>query len=61
MKKFLVILTGNARGGEITWNTLYNKVLIPNNADLALLFGKDYKKSESLYSEAKYIWEVIRI
>jgi hypothetical protein len=34
----LVVLLGNARGGEKTWHSMYKNVLNPLNADLALLF-----------------------
>lgn len=56
--KTLVILLGNARGGEETWNSMYKHLLEPLNADLALLFGKTDNKSVSLYSKAKYVWEL---
>lgn len=58
MDKTLVILLGNARGGETTWNTMYEHLLKPFNADLALLFGESTDKSASLYSRAKYVWEL---
>ena len=55
----LVVLLGNARGGENTWRTLYDRVLDPNGADLALLLGaRSQKEGISLYDRAKYIWEV---
>lgn len=54
----LVILIGNARGGEQTWTTLYDNLLTPYDADLALCFGKTDDYSSSLYSKAKYIWEI---
>ena len=57
-EKTLVILLGNARGGEETWNTMYKYLLDHLNADLALLFGKTDDKSSSLYQRAKYIWEI---
>lgn len=58
MEKTLVILLGNARGGETTWNTMYENLLNPFNADLALLFGYTEDKSSSLYQKAKYVWEL---
>jgi hypothetical protein len=58
MEKTLVILLGNARGGEQTWKTMYENLLEPYNADLALLFGKCDNKAISLYTKAKYIWEL---
>jgi len=58
MYKTLVILLGNARGGEATWSTMYAHLLKPFNADLALLFGESKDKTASLYSKAKYVWEL---
>lgn len=58
MKKTLVILIGNARGGEKTWNSMYENLLVPYNADLAVCFGYNENKIESLYSKSKYIWEL---
>lgn len=57
-EKTLVILLGNARGGEETWQTMYRHLLTPFNADLALLFGAMEDKTASLYSKAKYVWEL---
>ena len=55
----LVVLMGSARGGENTWQTLYDRLLEPNGADLALLLGATAAKAGvSLYARAKYIWEV---
>ena len=56
--KTLVVLLGSARGGEETWNTMYNYLLNPFSADLALLFGKTKDNSSSLYKKAKYVWEL---
>jgi|LauGreDrversion4_2_1035121.scaffolds.fasta_scaffold02208_7 hypothetical protein len=58
MEKTIVVLIGNARGGEKTWNTMYNNLLEPYRADLALCFGYSKDKSSSLYSNAKYVWEI---
>lgn len=58
MEKTLVILVGNPRGGEKTWNSMYRNLLQPYNADLALCFGYRKDKSASLYSVAKYVWEI---
>ena len=38
--KTLVILLGTARGGEETWNSMYENLIEPYSADLALLFEK---------------------
>lgn len=56
--KTLVILQGNARGGEETWNSMYKYLLEPLKADLALLFGKTNDHSSSLYRKCKYLWEL---
>lgn len=53
----LVVLLGNARGGEKTWQTMYANLLEPLQADLALMFGFSKEKKSSLYAHAKYIWE----
>jgi hypothetical protein len=58
MEKTLVILMGNPRGGEETWETIYKHLLSPYNADLALCFGETNDKTPSLYKRAKYIWEL---
>lgn len=57
-EKTLTVLIGNARGGEKSWNSLYENLLNPYNSDLALCFGKTENKNISLYQKAKYIWEV---
>lgn len=54
----LIILNGNPRGGEKTWHSMYENLLKPYNADLALCFGYREDKNLSLYSKAKYIWEI---
>jgi hypothetical protein len=56
--KTLVILIGNARGGEQTWESMYKNLLDVYSADLALCFGETKDKSSSLYSRAKYVWEL---
>lgn len=56
--KTLVILIGNARGGEQTWGTMYKNLLEPYKADLAVCFSQVEKKSSSLYQVAKFIWEI---
>jgi len=58
MERTLVILLGNPRGGEKAWDSMYNNLLFPYNADLALCFGFREDKSISLYERAKYIWEI---
>ena len=39
VNRTLVVLLGNARGGEETWESLYTNLLDPQSADLALAFG----------------------
>jgi hypothetical protein len=57
--KCLVIMIGNARGGEDTWNTAYKNLIDINNADLAICFGKtDNHSNPSLYKKSKYVWEI---
>jgi hypothetical protein len=58
MERTLVILIGNARGGEETWGSMYQNLLRPYRADLALLFSKTEDHSSSLYSRAQYVWEL---
>ena len=52
----LVVLLGNIRGGEPTWQSLYHNLLDPNQADLALMIGHENKWESSLYMRAKYVW-----
>jgi len=56
--KTLVVVIGNLRGGEKTWNSMYENLLLPFNADLALCIGYSEDKSSSMYSKAKYLWEL---
>lgn len=55
----LIIILGNLRGGELAWSTLYDKVLDPNQADLALMIGRvpADRRTSSLYQRATYLWE----
>lgn len=57
-EKTLVILIGNARGGEETWETLYNNLVDVYSADLLLCFGRTNNTNNSLYKKAKYIIEL---
>ena len=57
-EKTLTILIGNARGGEKTWNSMYENLLNPYESDLALCFGEVKDKSSSLYKRSKYVWEL---
>jgi len=59
--KTLIILIGECRGDEETWGTMYENLMVPYNADLALCIGK--KNSESikdnfLTEKSKYIWTI---
>jgi hypothetical protein len=56
--KTLIIAMGSARGGEKAWKTLYENLVDPYSADIALCFGESKDKSSSLYSRAKYLWEM---
>jgi len=58
MEKTLIVLIGNARGGEDTWETMYKNLKEPFKADLALCFGESSVKSSSLYKNAKFVWEI---
>lgn len=51
--KTLIILYGNSRGTEVAWESMYQRVMKPLKADLALVlpFGE---KRNSLYDRAKY-------
>lgn len=55
--KTLIILTGNARGGEETWESMYKNLMLPYNADLSICFGKT-DNHNSLYKKSKYVWEI---
>ena len=55
--KTLIILTGNARGGEETWDSMYENLMKPYNADLSICFGKT-DDHNSLYEKSKYVWEI---
>lgn len=58
MEKTIVILMGNARGGEEAWSTLYTNLIDVYNADLLLCFGKTTDQNNSLYQKANYIIEI---
>ena len=52
MSRYLVITAGSPRGGEATWDSLYENVLNPLNADLAIATSKDYvDESLSLFKK----------
>lgn len=58
MSKYLVILTGSPRGGVKTWKTLFDLIINPLNADLAICFGDSFINKENSYlvSKAKFDW-----
>ena len=58
MEKTIVVLIGNARGGEQTWKTLYDNLIDVYSADLLLCFGKTNNTNNSLYKKAKYVFEL---
>jgi hypothetical protein len=55
----LVMMWGNARGGERAWKSFYENVLDVNNADLALMVGDtdEFYQNVSLFDRAKYHWQ----
>ena len=56
-KKYIVILAGSPRGGDETWNSLYQNVLDPLQADLALATSRDYvNQNISLFQRADFQW-----
>lgn len=56
-KKYIVILAGSPRGGDETWNSLYQNVLDPLQADLALATSRDYvNQNISLFQKADFQW-----
>ena len=55
-KGTLVVLLGNARGGELTWDSMKKHLLEPYDADLALAFGHTSELPASLTSQARYTW-----
>ena len=57
-EKTLIILIGNSRGGEDTWESMYKNLKGPYNADIAICFGHTNNKDNSLYRIAKYVWEL---
>lgn len=54
--KYLTILSGNPRGGEATWNSLYKNVLEPLNSDLAICTGNKWIINQSFLKVAKFKW-----
>mmetsp|Transcript_37906 Transcript_37906/g.81842 ORF Transcript_37906/g.81842 Transcript_37906/m.81842 type:complete len:197 (+) Transcript_37906:14-604(+) len=56
--KTLVIAMGELRGGEQAWQTLYENVLNPNMADLALMTTNNWTlyPNNTLTKRARYVW-----
>ena len=54
--EYLVILAGSPRGGEKTWESLFNNVINPLNADLAICCSNKWDQNNSLFKNAKYKW-----
>lgn len=54
--KYLTILSGNPRGGEKTWHSLYENVLNPLSSDLAICTGDKWLKNQSFLQVSNYQW-----
>ena len=54
-----MIILGSLRGGEATWQSMYDNLLDVNHADSALMVGEQNESdtAESPYQRAKYVWE----
>ena len=55
--KTLIIISGTHRGGEKTWSTMYNFLMQPLTADLALV-GNIFHEKNSLCKKAKFLWKI---
>tara|TARA_B100001109_G_scaffold254365_1_gene253889 strand:+ start:974 stop:1831 length:858 start_codon:yes stop_codon:yes gene_type:complete len=53
---YLTILSGNPRGGERTWHSLYENVLNPLSSDLAICTGDKWLKNQSFLQVSNYQW-----
>lgn len=59
--KTLIIMIGECRGGEKTWESMYKNLMLPYNADLALCIGKkegEVIESNYLTEKSTYIWTI---
>tara|TARA_Y100000816_G_scaffold203395_1_gene149772 strand:- start:2183 stop:3082 length:900 start_codon:yes stop_codon:yes gene_type:complete len=57
MSKYLVILSGSPRGGNLTFDSLYKYVSEHLSADIAVCTTDNfYKEDHVLFSKAKYKW-----
>lgn len=54
--KYLLILAGSPRGGEITWKSIEKYVRSYLNADLAICTGKKFIKDQSFLHNLVYDW-----
>ena len=55
-KRYLTVLAGSPRGGELTWQSLYINVLNHLNSDLAICTGNEWLNNQSFIKRAKYLW-----
>jgi nucleoside-diphosphate-sugar epimerase len=56
--RILVIVIGQPRGGDIAHRSLYEHLLEPYGADLAIYFNSECNQSTLLHQYAKYIWQL---
>merc|ERR1719321_2396252 len=56
--KALVVLLGGARGGERAWDSMFEFLLDPLGADLALAFGEDSDFPTMLTSRASHVFKL---
>lgn len=54
--KTLVIVLGQARAADLTWESFSNFVLTPLKADLAVCVGEDLEEGNNYLTSAKYKW-----
>ena len=57
LKDTLIILSGSPRGGQATWKSMVKNLQEPLDADVAVLYGDNFKLPKYLYDIAKYNWE----
>ena len=56
INKYLTILSGNPRGGEKTWHSLYENVLNTIGSDLAICTGDKWLDNQSFLEVSNYQW-----
>ena len=49
-------MSGNPRGGEVTWKSMYKHILYPTDSELAVFTGSKWLDNQSFLKEAKYKW-----